>query len=406
MTGRAETDWFRRARRSGATLAAGLWAAQFALTTQALLVVAWMPWLARDMGVPFAAGAALISLYAVLLAVGALAGGVLIDFAGPRRVAAAGVFIAATGLSLHAFVDTFAGFAVVRVVTGAGHALLGGALLPLMANRFRFSAGRTFGRVMSGGGAGQTVGVAAGLVLAEHGAGAAVFAGCGGLLALSGWRVFLDAGTAGGAAGTGTPFAWTGELRARLGGLRALSFAWQGCAAQFFMYAGSALLVVFFPAWWTLAAGHGAMGLAAVLFGAGIVQTICTAWGGLLAERFSAPAVVRLSLWVSAGLLLVGSGLQWLPAAWMTAVYLAGVAVMSVRLSPVQVVVSGAVARRDAGSWLGLLTAVGQAGRAGGGALGALMFAPGGLAVVLVAGAVAFFLSEHAFSKAYGKTLR
>ncbi len=406
MTGRTEAGWFRRARRSGATLAAGLWLAQFALTTQALLVVAWMPWLARDMGVSFPAGAALISLYAVILAGGALAGGVLNDFAGPRRVAAAGVFVAATGLCLHLFVDTFAGFAAVRVVTGGGHALLGGALLALMANRFRLSAGRTFGRVMSGGGAGQTIGVAAGLILADHGAGFAVFGVCGALLALAGWRIFLDAGRTGAGVGERRPFAWIGELRGRLGALRALSFAWQGCAAQFFMFAGSALLVVFFPAWWTLAAGHSAAGLAAVLFAAGVVQTVCTAWGGAMAERYPATAVVRVSLWVSAALLLLGSGFQWLPAAWMTVVYLAGVAAMALRLSPVQVVVSGAVARRDAGSWLGMLTAVGQAGRAGGGALGALMFAPGGMAVVLIAGAVAFFLSEHAFSKAFGGVRR
>ncbi|MCC5840311.1 MAG: MFS transporter [Opitutales bacterium] len=390
-------------RRSGVTLAGGLWLTQFALTTQALVVVAWMPWLAEDLGVSFSVGAGIVSLYAVILAVGALVGGVLNDFAGPRRVVSVGVVVAGGGLALHPFVGCFESFVAVRVLTGCGHALVGGGLLALMSRRFRLSGGRTFGWIMSGGGAGQTFGVACGLLLANRGAGWMVFAVCGGLLGIAFLRLFFDVWVDRRKPSPGGIRGWLGQMRESLRGVGGFSFAWQGSVAQFLMYAGSALLVVFFPAWWTLSAGLGAGGLAIVLFMGGFIQMLCTAGGGALAARFRATEVVRVSLWVSGVLLLLGSVFQWFPFMWMTSIYLLGVATMSLRLSPVQVVVSGAVPRRDAGSWLGLQAAMGQAGRAGGSALGALMFAPGGMPVIAITGALAFLLSEHAFSKAYGR---
>ena len=400
MAGWVNFGWMRR---SGATLAGGLWLVQFALTTQALVVVAWMPWLAEDLGVSFSVGAAIVSLYAVILAVGALVGGVLNDFAGPRRVVSVGILIAGAGLVLHLFVGSFESFLAVRVLTGCGHSLVGGGLLALMSRRFRLSSGRTFGWIMSGGGAGQTIGVAVGLLLADKGGGWPVFAACGGLLAIAFLRLSLDAWVDPRASYPGGIRVWTRQLRERLRKIGGFSFAWQGSVAQFLMYAGSALLVVFFPAWWTLSAGLGAGGLAVVLFFGGVIQMLCTAGGGALAARFRATEVVRISLWVSGVLLLLGSVFQWFPFLWMTCIYLFGVATMSLRLSPVQVVVSGAISRRDAGSWLGLQAAMGQAGRAGGSALGAVMFAPGGMAVIAITGALAFLLSEHAFSKAYGR---
>lgn len=144
-----------------------LWLLVFSASSQVIIVAPILPDISAALNVAEARLGDLVTAYAVMLAIFAVIVGPISDKIGRRRVLLIGSAMMAAALYLHGVATSYTALLVVRAVAGVAGGMLSGAAVAYVGDYFPYNRrGWANGWVMSGIAAGQILGVAIGKIVA------------------------------------------------------------------------------------------------------------------------------------------------------------------------------------------------------------------------------------------------
>lgn len=381
-----------------------LWLVVFTASSQTILVTPILPIIGEELAIPEARRGALVSVYAWVLAGAALAMGPVSDRVGRRRVLLLGSGALAAALALHGLVASFEGMLLARALAGAAGGMLSGAAVSYVGDVFPYARrGWATGWVMSGVSFGLVLGIPIGRVMAASGGFRVPFLAFGVLAALAcllTWRFVPQPDVRREAA----PVTLGGTLRRYVGLLRAAPVR-AAAATYFLMYLSLGLLVVYLPQWIT---AHFALGvelfgqplrlagvevdfIATLFLVGGAVSVAVGPLAGALSDRAGRKPLILVSC---LGLAAVTAALTFVVTErWLAyPFYVAIMALFSIRMSPLQALLTVLVPDRLRGTLLALAIAVGQVGTGLGAALAGAIYGGVGYRASTLASAATILL--------------
>ncbi|WP_412069485.1 MFS transporter [Rubrivirga sp. IMCC43871] len=380
-----------RSFQSTATLFA-LWLLVFTAASQTIIITPILPLIGEALGADAGALGLLVSVYSWVLAFAALVMGPISDRIGRRRVLLIGSGSLAVALALHGFADTFGSLLAMRVLAGAGGGVLSGAAVSYVGDAFPYEKrGWATGWVMSGVPFGLVIGIPLGRALAVAAGFRAPFVVFAGVMAVAFALILLI---------VPQPNVQLSETRPTVGGalrlyrqLLAEGGTAAAAATYFLMYLGLGLLIVYLPQWLTnqfalevtvfgrpLEVFGLPLDLIATLFLAGgLVSVIVSPRAGTLSDSVGRKPMILASC---AGLAVVTAALTYVVTErWLAYVlYVAIMALFSLRMAPLQALLTALVPSSQRGAFLSLTIAVGQIGTGVGAAIGGVLYADFGYA--------------------------
>ncbi|WP_412061588.1 MFS transporter [Rubrivirga sp. IMCC45206] len=389
-----------RSFQSTATLFA-LWLLVFTAASQTIIITPILPLIGEALGADAGALGLLVSVYSWVLAFAALVMGPISDRIGRRRVLLIGSGALAVALALHGFADTFGSLLAMRVLAGAGGGVLSGAAVSYVGDAFPYEKrGWATGWVMSGVPFGLVIGIPLGRALAVAAGFRAPFVVFAGVMAVAFALILLV---------VPQPNVPLSETRPTVGGalrlyrqLLAEGGTAAAAATYFLMYLGLGLLIVYLPQWLTnqFALEVTVFGRPLEVFGlpldliatlflvGGIVSVIVSPRAGTLSDSVGRKPMILASC---AGLAVVTAALTYVVTErWLAYVlYVAIMALFSLRMAPLQALLTALVPSSQRGAFLSLTIAVGQIGTGVGAALGGVLYADYGYVSNTWASAVA-----------------
>ena len=337
-----------------------LWLMVFSASSQVIIISPILPRIGESLNVAESLLGTLVTAYAVMLSVFAIITGPVSDKIGRRRILLIGSGLMSVCLLLHAVADTYFSLLVVRALAGAAGGTLSGAAVSYVGDYFPYERrGWANGWVMSGIAVGQIVGIPLGTLLAEllnYRWPFLLFAVTMGAAFLLIWRVVpqppvrLDARR-------------LSVKRATLDYFRLLKHRETGAASvtYFLMFMSMGMYVVYLPTWLERSLGVSGRSIASLFFVGGLANVIT----GPIAGRFS-DRIGRKPLVISScvGLSVVMVATTYLVASmWVAYVMFAvAMAMVAMRISPLQSLISALVEDARRGSLLSLTVAIGQIG--------------------------------------------
>ena len=370
--------------RTAATLFA-LWLMVFTAASQTIIVTPILPLIAAELGVAVGRLGSLVSVYSVVLAAAALVMGPVSDRIGRKRVMAIGSGVLAVVLAGHGLADTYPKLLVARVLAGAGGGMLSGAAVSYVGDAFPYARrGWATGWVMSGVPFGLVIGIPLGRILAAGLGYRAPFVAFAGVMAVA-FVLVVAVVPQPNVERTERPTV-SGALRLYAALLRRPGPA-MAALLYLVMYGGLGLLIVFLPAWisdrFSLAVTFGGEPLTlgglpvdfiALLFLAGGAASVVVGpRAGALSDRLGRKPLVLAS---SVCLTVLTALLPFVLAErWMAVVlYVLLMALFSMRMAPLQALLTALVPATERGAFLSLTIAVGQVGTALGASLGGVLY--------------------------------
>ncbi len=331
-----------------------------------------LPLVGDELGIKESVLGTLVSVYSLMVGVFAIVAGPFSDRLGRRTILLVGSGLMAVGLGLHSFVDSYASFLVVRILTGVAGGILSGSTISYVGDYFPYHRrGWATGWIMSGTAAGQILGIPLGIMLAGSLGfrvpfqlfAIAMAATC--LLIF--WRV---------------PQPEVRRSRQRVTFVRAsrdylamLSRPEIRAASAAFslMFIGVSLYVVYLPTWLEREVGITANQIALLFLVGGVANILVGPQAGRISDRIGRKGIITFSClalaFVMAGTTFVvaGAGAAF---AWFFLV----MALVAMRIGPFSALLTTLVPEQRRGSLLSLTVALGQVGFAAGAALAGVLY--------------------------------
>ena len=351
-----------------------LWLMVFTAASQTIIVTPILPIIGDALSVPDALRGLLVTVYSLALAVAAVVMGPISDRIGRRQVLLIGAGSLAVMLLLHGLVQTFAGLLVVRALAGAAGGMLSGAAVSYVGDYFPYARrGWATGWVMSGVAFGLVLGIPLGRVLAASSSFRVPFLAFAALMAVAFvliWRVVPQPDV------ELEPDRVTlvGSLR-RYRDLLKVSSVRVAALTYFLMYLSLSLLIIYLPQWLTQRfpldialwgkplriAGANIDFIATLFFVGGTVSVMMGPWAGTLSDRIGRKPLILASC---LGLAVVTSLVTFaVVERWVAyPLYVCIMGLFSMRMSPLQALLTALVPDRLRGTLMSLTIAVGQLG--------------------------------------------
>lgn len=379
------------------TVVAVLFTLLFATGSQAMVVTPILPRIASQLAVTEGVLGTLVTAYAGMVGVFALAVGPVSDRVGRRPILLAGIGLLAVALALHGLADDFATLLVVRGLAGVAAGLLNGTAAAYVADYFPPDRrGWANGWLIAGLAAGQIAGVPLGALLADRLgfrwpflAFAVVLAGT---LAVAWWSLPSPAIETEGSRLT---------VRAAVAGYVDL-FRRPGVpvtvALVVGMFLGTSLYATFLPTWSEQALGATPEAVAGMFLLAGAANAVAGPAAGRLCDRIGRkPVLVGASVGIAVLVFATAGGGRFVVVAALFVLANTGLAA---RASSVFTLLGELVEGDRRGSLLSATTGLGQFGVGVGGAVAGAMYEAvnypatavfaGGLMVVILVGVVRY----------------
>lgn len=367
-----------------------LWLMVFTAASQTIIVTPILPIIGDALDVPDALRGLLVTVYSLSLAVAAVVMGPISDRIGRRRVLLFGSGTLAVMLLLHGLVQTFTGLLVVRALAGAAGGMLSGAAVSYVGDYFPYARrGWATGWVMSGVAFGLVLGIPLGRVLAASSSFRMPFLAFSALMAVAFvliWRVVPQPDV------ELEPDRVTvmGSLR-RYRDLLKVGSVQIAALTYFLMYLSLSLLIVYLPQWLTAnfaldielfgrplrIAGANIDFIATLFLVGGTASVLTGPAAGTLSDRIGRKPLILASC---IGLAIVTSLVTYaVQERWVAyPLYVCIMGLFSMRMSPLQALLTALVPDRLRGTLMSLTIAVGQVGTGLGASLAGLTYASWG----------------------------
>lgn len=370
----------------------------FSSASQTIIVTPILPLIGGALDVEPSRLGLLVTAYSLMLAASALVMGPVSDRFGRRRVLLMGAGTLVVALGLHGLAASFEALVAVRVLAGAGGGMLSGAAVSYVGDYFPYARrGWATGLVMSGVPFGLVLGIPIGRVLAVAYGFRAPFLVFAALMAVA-FALTLALVPQPDVEREGRLSLRDTLLRyPRLLGQRD---ALAASATYFLMYFGLSLLVVYLPQWLTerfpLAValfgrplrlfGLDVDFIATLFLAGGAASVLTSPLAGTVSDRIGRKPLILASC---VGFALATAAFTYVAAArWVVYVgYVALLVLFSMRMTPLQALLTALVPDRQRGSLLAVTIAIGQIGTALGAALAGTLYAGPGYRVSTFASA-------------------
>ncbi len=367
-----------------------LWLLVFTAASQTIIVTPILPIIGDALRVPEAHWGWLITVYSISLAIAALVMGPVSDRIGRRRILLLGSGALAIALALHGLVSSFSTMLAARALAGACGGMLSGAAVSYVGDYFPYERrGWATGWVMSGIPFGIVIGVPLGRVLAAGLGYLTPFIAFAGLMAVAFVLILLvvpqpDVDT------EQSRMTFLGTIEGYVK-LLAKPDVLAASLTFFLMYLGLSLLVVYLPEWLTnqfalevslFGKPFQAFGLdidfiATLFLVGGLAGVIAGPLAGSASDTLGRKPLILVSC---VGLVFVTLALTYVVTERWVAypIYIGIMMLFSMRMSPLQALLTAIVPASQRGSFLSLTIAIGQMGTALGAVVAGLLYAGGG----------------------------
>ncbi len=337
-----------------------LWLMVFSSSSQVVIISPILPRIGEDLGIPTVLLGTLVTAYALMLSAFALITGPISDKIGRRRILMIGCGFMSATLFLHGVADSYHSLLAVRALAGAAGGMLSGAAVSYVGDYFPYERrGWANGWVMSGIAFGQIIGIPLGTLLADMGSFRwpflmfAVTMGAAVVLIwakvpqppvrldpnrLSPWRAIVGYGRL---------------LRQRSTGFATLTY--------FLMFFGVGLYLIYLPAWLEGTLGISGKQIASLFLVGGVANVVMGPLAGRLSDQFGRkPLVITSCLGLGAAMVATTYLIDGLWVAYP--VFGFTMAMVAMRISPLQSLLSALVADERRGMLMSLAVAIGQVG--------------------------------------------
>ncbi|HUF08803.1 MAG TPA: MFS transporter [Rhodothermales bacterium] len=368
-----------------------LWMLVFASSSQIMIIAPILPRIGEELAIPESLQGTLISAYGILLGIFALIIGPISDKIGRRRVLLVGSGCMTLALGLHAAAIDYISLMIVRALAGAAGGLLSGAAVSYVGDYFPYERrGWANGWIMSGVAFGQIIGIPLGTVLAEAFGFripfllfSLVMAGSFLLILLKvpQPQVHLDQ----------NPLSVRSALSNYVRMLGNPQIAAAG-ATFFLLFFAIALYVVYLPTWIESSLGVSGNEVAIMFLVGGVASVISGPQAGRLSDRLGRKPLIILSC---IGMAVVSVVTTTLATSLLVAYVLFSLAMvlMSMRISPLQALLTALVPSSRRGTLLSLTVAIGQIGISIGGAIAGPVYTYAGFFASTALAAIALLLT-------------
>lgn len=363
-----------------------LWLMVFTAASQTIIITPILPLIGEALETSEERLGLLVSLYSWALALAALVMGPISDRIGRRRVLLIGSGSLAGALALHGLADSFGSLLAARLLAGACGGMLSGAAVAYVGDYYPYERrGWATGLVMSGVAFGLVLGVPMGRVLAAGLGFRVPFLAFAGIMAAS-FLLILTVIPQPDVELDDAPLRVSRALR-HYGDLLTTPATLAAALTYFLMYLGLGLLVVYLPQWITdrFTLEVTLFGKPLTLFGlpidfiatlysvGGLASVLIGPLAGSLSDRTGRKPLILISC---VGLMVLTALLTYIiTERWLAYVAYLGVMVFfSLRMSPLQALLTALTPGRQRGSLMSLTIALGQVGTGVGAALSGVLF--------------------------------
>jgi len=364
-----------------------LWLLVFSASSQIMIISPILPRIGAELGISNALLGSLVTAYSTLVGVFALIAGPISDRIGRRRILLLGTGMMSVALAMHALVDDYLSFLLVRVLAGVAGGVLSGAAVSYIGDYFPYNRrGWATGWVMSGNAFGQIAGIPMGVVLAGSFGFRAPFLLFSATMALTLVLIWLR-----------VPQPAVGYERERLtlaGSIRGyreilvLPGVTAGAVAFFLMFLGVALFVVYLPTWLEQVHGATPSQIATLFLVGGVANVLTGPRAGKLSDRVGRkPMIIASCVGLSIVMLLTTLVVRNIWVAYP--LFFLNMILVAMRISPFSALITALVEDRRRGVLMSFTVALGQLGFATGGALAGPLYAGPGFVANTVMGAIA-----------------
>lgn len=349
-----------------------LWLLVFASSSQIMIIAPILSIIGTALSIPEPIRGTLITAYGVLVGVFALIIGPISDKVGRRQVLLAGTGAMAVALVLHLFVVNYATMMLARALAGMSGGILSGAAVSYVGDYFPYNRrGWANGWIMSGIAFGQIIGIPLGTVLADQFGFRSPFLLFAVMMALAFALIWWGVPQPDVQRSRG-PLTVGGALRnyrdlLRRGDIRA------ACFVYFLLFLSVAFYIVYLPTWLEATLDFSGTTIATMFFAGGIASVFTGPQAGKLSDRFGRKPLIILSCLGLAGV-MVATPLVVRSVVSAHVLFFAAMVLISMRISPLQALLSELVGGERRGSLLSLAVSIGQGGIGIGGALAGVVY--------------------------------
>ncbi len=375
-----------------------------------MIITPLLPQIGEELGIAESRLGTLVSAYAIMVGIFAIAAGPVSDKIGRRRILLLGTAIMTGALLMHYFVVGYYSFLAVRVFAGCAGGILSGSAVSYIGDFFPYHRrGWATGWVMSGMAFGQIAGIPLGIVLAGA---------YGSMQPGDGFKVpfYLYAGAMAAtfvliwfrvpqpdvqrAKGPLTVASAVRNYRAMLGQSEIAAAA----LAYFTMFIGVSLFVVYLPYWLEQSLGVSQTAIASLFVVGGIANVLTGPQAGKLSDRIGRKRIIIFSsVGLSFVMLLTTVLVREFWAAYV--LYFVLMILVAARISPFSALLTALVSDERRGTLMSMTIALGQIGFAVGAAAAGPLYSRygygsntvlGAAAVLIMAWIIAYLVPEPA----------
>lgn len=367
-----------------------LWLLVFASSSQIMIIAPILPRITEALAMPEMLGGTLVTAYGVMLGIFALVIGPISDRVGRRRVLLYGTGCMTLALTLHAVAFDYVLLIIVRALAGASGGLLSGAAVSYVGDYFPYHRrGWANGWIMSGVAFGQIIGIPLGTILANAFGFRIPFLffalAMGGSFLLIFFKVpqpdvELDH----------RPLSVSTALERYIEMLRKPTIAAAG-GAFFLMFLAIAFYVIYLPTWLESSVSASGNAIALMFLIGGVASVLAGPQAGKISDRLGRKPMIISSFLGTAVVCLLTTVITT-NMVIANVLFFAVMVLISMRISPMQALLTALVPAQRRGSLLSLTVAIGQIGISLGGAIAGPVYGYSGYLLSTVIAAVAMVI--------------